>query len=266
MTTFTDVTAVKALAPFEFAADISPRWTIAGHPNGGYLLATIGRAVAELSVHPHVFAASAHFLRSPEPGPAQIQVEPLRTGRTTSQLRGRLLVDGKPCVEALFTMGTIAPTPGPAWQDGLPDPAMTDPAAAIRLAPVTPGGHPAAMMAEAEVRLDPDYHRRFTESPSGRGEIRGWLALPDGATFDPVSLLYAVDAFPAATFDIAVTDWVPTVELTAYVRALPAAGPLRVVNKARLVDGPWVDQACHVWDSTGRLVAQASQLAGVRLP
>lgn len=202
----------------------------------------------------------------PSPGRPQIHVEPLRTGRTTSQLRGRLLVDDTPCVEALFTMGTIAPTPGPAWQDSLPDPAMTDPAVAIRLGPVTPAGQPAAIMAEAEVRLDPDCHRAFAGSPSGRGEIRGWLALPGGASFDPVSLLYAVDAFPAATFDIATTGWVPTLELTAYLRALPAPGPLRVVNKARLVDGPWVDQACHVWDSTGRLVAQATQLAGVRLP
>ncbi len=84
--------------------------------------------------------------------------------------------------------------------------------------------------------------------------------------FDPISLLYAVDAFPPATFDIATTGWVATLELTAYVRALPAPGPLRVVSKARLVDGPWVDQACDVWDSTGRLVVQAIQLAGVRLP
>jgi len=73
VTTFADVTAVTAMAPAEFKADISPRWTIVGHPNGGYLLAMIGRAVTELSAHPHVLAASAHFLRSPEPGPARIE-------------------------------------------------------------------------------------------------------------------------------------------------------------------------------------------------
>jgi len=266
VTTFADVTAVTAMAPAEFKADISPRWTIVGHPNGGYLLAMIGRAVTELSAHPHVLAASAHFLRSPEPGPARIEVEALRAGRSTSQLRGRLLVDEKPCVEATFTLGTLAPNSGPAWQGGLPDPAMTDPAAAIRLPPVTPGGQPAAMMAEADVRLDPDSYQGFAGTPSGRGEIRGWLALPDGVAFDLISLLYAVDAFPPATFDIATTGWVPTLELTAYVRALPAPGPLRVVSKARLIDSPWVDQACDVWDSTGRLVVQATQLAGVRLP
>nr|WP_273938239.1 thioesterase family protein [Kutzneria chonburiensis] len=178
MTTFADVTAVSAMAPFEFKADISPRWTIVGHPNGGYLLAMIGRAVTELSAHPHVLAASAHFLRSPEPGPARIEVEPLRAGRSTSQLRGRLLVDDKPCVEATFTLGTLAPNSEPAWQRGLPDPAMTDPAAAIRLPAVTPGGQPAAMMAEADVRLDPDSHQVFAGTPSGRGEIRAGSRCP----------------------------------------------------------------------------------------
>ncbi len=59
--------------------------------------------------------------------------------------------------------------------------------------------------------------------------------------------------------------WVPTVELTSYVRALPAEGPLRVRQRARLVEAGFVDESCDVWDSRGRLVAQATQLASVRL-
>ena len=57
----------------------------------------------------------------------------------------------------------------------------------------------------------------------------------------------------------------PTLELTAYVRALPAPGPVRVLHKAQLIEGNRVDEACFVWDSRGRLVAQATQLAGIRL-
>ena len=58
----------------------------------------------------------------------------------------------------------------------------------------------------------------------------------------------------------------PTLELTAYLRALPAPGPLRVRQRARLVAADRVDEECDVWDSTGALVAAASQLAAVRLP
>ena len=75
----------------------------------------------------------------------------------------------------------------------------------------------------------------------------------------------AVDAFPPATFDIEYTGWVPTLELTAYVRAQPAPGPVRVRQRAHLIDADRVDQSCHIWDSTGRLVAHGTQLAGIWL-
>ncbi|MGD0395084.1 MAG: thioesterase family protein, partial [Acidimicrobiales bacterium] len=83
--------------------------------------------------------------------------------------------------------------------------------------------------------------------------------------FDPISLLFAVDAYPPATFEIEFSGWVPTLELTVYVRALPAAGPVRVLQRAQLIDGQRVDEVCSVWDRTGRLVAQGTQLAGIRL-
>jgi hypothetical protein len=91
------------------------------------------------------------------------------------------------------------------------------------------------------------------------------LALPDGEAFDPISLLFAVDAYPPATFEIEWSGWVPTLELTVYVRALPVAGPVRVLQRAQLIDAQRVDEACSVWDHTGRLVAQGTQLAGIRL-
>jgi len=68
------------------------------------------------------------------------------------------------------------------------------------------------------------------------------------------------------TLEVALTGWVPTLELTVYVRALPAPGPVRILQQARMIDAGRVDEACFVWDSTGRLVAQGTQLAGIRLP
>jgi hypothetical protein len=84
--------------------------------------------------------------------------------------------------------------------------------------------------------------------------------------FDPTALLYAVDGLPPATFDVEYSGWVPTIELTAYVRARPVPGPVRMVQRAKLVDAGRVDEVCLVWDSSGRLVAQGRQLAGVRFP
>jgi hypothetical protein len=115
------------------------------------------------------------------------------------------------------------------------------------------------------VRLEPDSMGFTSGRPSGRGELQGWLALPEDEAFDATSLVFAVDAFPPATFDIEFSGWVPTLELTVYVRALPAPGPVRVLQRAHLIDGGRVDESCFVWDTSGRLVAQGTQLAGIRL-
>ncbi|HEU5265318.1 MAG TPA: thioesterase family protein, partial [Jatrophihabitans sp.] len=122
-----------------------------------------------------------------------------------------------------------------------------------------------AIMDQVDLRLDPGSLGFASGQPTGRGELTGWLALPGDESFDPISLLYAVDAFPPATFDIELTGWVPTLELTVYVRALPAPGPVRVMQKAQLIEAQRVDEQCWVWDSTGRPVAHGTQLAAIRL-
>ena len=255
---FESVTALQQRSAGLFAAEISPDWTIDGKPNGGYLLAMLGRAASVVGLHPHVIAASAHYLTTPEPGPATIEVEVLRSGRSASQLRTSLQ-------QALLTTSRLATDSAAYWDRGVPQPGTVPMPDCIRIPNRTPNGLPVAIMGQVDLRIDPRCLGFADGRPSGRGELHGWLALPDGADFDPCSLLYAIDAFPPATFEIEPTGWVPTLELTGYVRALPAPGPVRILQRAQLIEGRRVDEACFVWDVTGRLVAQASQLAGIKL-
>ena len=67
--TFAEVAALVEHGRGRFGAEISPEWTIGDKPNGGYLLAMLGRAAAAVTPHGHVLAASAHYLHSPDPGP-----------------------------------------------------------------------------------------------------------------------------------------------------------------------------------------------------
>src|SRR5215467_12153783 len=60
---FSQATAIRARAAGVFDADVSAEWTIAGIPNGGYLLALLGRAASSLTESGCVVAASAHYLR-----------------------------------------------------------------------------------------------------------------------------------------------------------------------------------------------------------
>jgi acyl-coenzyme A thioesterase PaaI-like protein len=262
---FSRVTELVANGEHRFRAEVDPEWTIGGKPNGGYLLSLLGRAAALSGPHPHVIAASAHYLHSPDPGAVDVEVEPLRVGRSASQTRVRLLQETKPCVEAVITTAQLDPDAAPYWDGGLPARSETAYDDCPRLIASLPSGNRVAIMEQVEVRLE-DASLGFTRGqPRGRGELWGWLTLPDDEAFDPEALVFAVDAFPPATFDIEFAGWVPTLELTVYVRALPAPGPVQILHRAHLIEGQRVDESCVVWDSTGRLVAQGTQLAGIRL-
>jgi len=266
--------AVDAPAPADGRATydvaVDAGWVIGDKPNGGYLLATMARAALaavatiEGPAHPHVVAASATYISSPTPGPAQVEVEVLRRGRRMSQARARLLRDGAPYVEASFTLGRHDEAAAPWWSD-VAVPPVPPPEQCVRVGGRAPGGIPLPIMERVEISLDPAVTGFSAGRPGGGGELRGWFSFVDGHTPDAVSLLYVLDAFPPATFELAATGWVPTLELTAYVRAVPAPGPLLVRQRAAHVEADIVDEVCHVWDSRGRLVAQATQLAGIRV-
>jgi acyl-Coa thioesterase superfamily protein/acyl-CoA thioesterase superfamily protein len=245
-------------------------WAIGDKPNGGYLLATMARAAiataatVEGLVHDHPVTASAHYLSAPAAGPAEVHAEVLRRGRRMTQVRARLVQDGTARVEATFTLGRLAPDAEPWWSDA-PPPEMTPEDACARAPSVNPAGMVLPIMERVELRLDTAVTGFTRGQPSGRGEVRGWVRFADGRAPDPLALLLAADALPPATLDLGVIGWVPTLELTVYVRAAPAPGPLIVRHRARLVEEGLFDEAGDVWDSRGRLVAQATQLAAVRL-
>lgn len=251
----------------EFAVDLDAQWAVGDKLHGGYLLAVLGRAAAAVAdgAHPHLTAVGASFIAAPEPGPAVAVVEPLRTGRGSSQLRARLVQDGRPCAEALITQGRLEdgdawwtrsePVELPAEEDCVPSPAES-PGVPFRI----------PLMDVVEQRLCPDDLSFLTGKPSGRGRIAGWQRLASGADWDPLSLLVALDPVPPASYDLGVPGWAPTVQFGAYIRRLPAPGPVRALLQATEVTGDRMDETAHVWDAKGRLAAQATQVAAVRPP
>jgi acyl-CoA thioesterase len=250
-----------------YAAELDPQWSIGTKPNGGYLLAILARAAADAAgpAHPHPTAVSAHYLTAPPAGPVEIEVQTLRAGRSASQLRASLHSGGRRCVEALITCGSL-PAAGAAWWSGVPVADLPPEDACVPL-PGDQPQFPVPLFTEVVERLDPACLGFATGQGSGQGEMRGWVRFADGTEPDPLALLVAADCLPPATFDLGLFgSWVPTLELTVYVRAVPAPGPLRVRLKVRLVTDGRVDEECDVWDSTGALVATSHQLAGVRLP
>jgi acyl-coenzyme A thioesterase PaaI-like protein len=268
---FDQATAVHPRADgttFDVALDQA--WTIPGaRPNGGYLLATVARAATAAATaagapQPHPIAVNVQFLRSPAVGPATVETEVLRTGRTASQVRARLVQDGSPCVEALVTLGTLHAGSEP-WWGGAPPVALAPEEACLPMPPMLDVDGP-SLRDSISVTFDPSVLGFMREEPSGEGELKAWFRFADGRDVDPLALLFVADALPPATFTIVNTGWVPTLDLTVYVRAVPAPGPLRMRFRARIIQDGLVDEICEIWDSADRQVALATQLAALRLP
>jgi Thioesterase-like superfamily len=250
----------------DYTADLDGQWSVVSKLNGGYLLAVLATAAVDAAGpdHPHPTAVTAQFVASPEPGPAEVSVRIRRRGRTVVQLHAELRSGGACCVEALVTCGRLQPAAAPYWSDVRP-PELPPEEDCVPM-PADGSGRPMPIFDAISVLMDPVTAGFAAGRPSGTGGMTAWLRIPPDRP-DPAALLVALDTLPPATFDLGVTaPWVPTLQLTAYLRALPAPGPLRVRQRARLVGADRVDEECDVWDSTGALVASAFQLAAVRLP
>lgn len=277
MAAFDDATAVRPRGNgTTFDADISENWTIGpGRPNGGYLLATVGRA-ALAGLHaaggdqPHPVSANVQYVASPEVGPAVIEAEVMRVGRSASQVRAVMRQHEKTTVEATFIFGRLHEESEPFW-GGEPPPDMPSEEECLARRPAPGPGGPfgggdgPSMRTSIQQAFDPDTSGWMRGERTGKGEFRAWFRFADDRPVDPLSLLFVVDALPPATFDVVQTGWVPTLDLTAYIRAVPAPGPVRMRFRAGMIQDGFVNEVMDIWDSRGRLVAQSTQLAGIRV-
>ncbi|MFF7530924.1 thioesterase family protein [Streptomyces bobili] len=263
-------TAVTLREPGVYDTDLSAGWTVFGAVNGGYLLAVLGRALADALPHSDPFTVTAHYLSASRPGPAVVRTEPVRAGRTLSTGQASLFQydeEGREVerIRVLASYGDL---------DALPDDVRTS-AKPPAFAPIGqcfgPEDGPAPDVDQQPIaerlmlKLDPSTVGWALGQPSGKGEMRAWFGLADGRDADPLSLLLAVDALPPTAFDLGVVGWVPTIELTVHVRCRPAPGPVRVSLTTRNLAGGFLEEDGEVWDSQDRLVAQSRQLARVRL-
>jgi acyl-Coa thioesterase superfamily protein/acyl-CoA thioesterase superfamily protein len=264
---FEEATAVVRRSPGSYDVELVPEYAVMGvKPNGGYMLACLGRAALDAareagSAHAHVVAAGAQYLASPDVGPARIDTEVLRVGRMATQVEVTLSSGDGVAVRAKFTLGTLPPADEPWW--GGVAPVVLPPideCEETRLSDANRG---------TTIAFDPATSVRFTpDGPvaKGEGEIRAWFRNDDQDQLDTLNLLYVADALPPATFGIVFNGWVPTLDITVYLRAIPAPGPLRLRFRAQMIQHGFADEICEGWDSAGRLVLQSTQLAALRLP
>lgn len=259
--TFAEATAIRPLGENDFAADISPCWTLDDKPHGGYLMALLGRAgVAAFQNGPDPLAVSAQFLCAPKPGAAVLRTRVLKRGRTASVASVELRQAGSLCAQATVTTGRL-PQIGrepPAWSD-LPELLPEPPERAQAIDPESTGGV-YRIGSVCDIRVDP-FSAGFLAGKVGDPLRQRLWCRPMGEPPDALFSLVAGDINPSVTFNLGRFGWSPTVQMTTLLRGSPAPGWLCIKVNCAAVYGSWFDSDVTVIDSAGRLVCQARQLA-----
>lgn len=236
-----------------FDATVHDGWDIIGNANGGYVLALVGRALADVTGRPDCVTVTCHYLAPCPAGPVKIEVRPVRAGRRFATATATMwrTVDGRrvPIVQVLATMGDLRTDPGgpTSMSAGPPELPVFDECLALGGSSIEDFAHLHGRLA---TRAHPDDVQFRNGLTSGQALMRGWFAFRDDRPIDSVALLLASDAFPPAVFNLDVsTNWVPTVELTVHVRAVPAPGPVQCSFRTRYLQNGLLDEDGEIWDS-----------------
>jgi acyl-coenzyme A thioesterase PaaI-like protein len=259
--------AVEPLGPGRYSIQLSTFYSVVGHPHGGYLQCVMANgALAAASdagaTHLHATAVTTNFMSAPDTGPAELITEVRRVGRGVSFVHVTMTQRGVVTCESLVTLGVLGEDSKARYMDATPPPM-----ASLEDCRQSTGSDEINIMRVVDLRLDPSSALWWNGEFSDRGEVRGWLRLNDGVgPWDAFSLHFACDALPPATFPLGSSGWVPTLQLTSYVRRVPRGEWLQARQWCAVVADGMFDERCELFDERGELVASASQLAMVRFP
>ncbi|HVE99605.1 MAG TPA: thioesterase family protein [Mycobacteriales bacterium] len=258
MTTEYDAaTALEPTGDHSFATTVDPGWFVAG-PNGGYLAATLLRAaqdIAETAGRP-ARSLTVHYPQPGAPGPATVDVEVSRVGRSLTFVAVRMRQDERLVAYALAALGTGRSDV--TFQDVVP-PATPSPEG------LGPPKVPAELMPPIMARFD---YRPTEDQPlfaGDRSEAWCWIRLVQQRPVDDAVLALMADALPPAMFFRKATPHVyPTVDLTVHFRhpVPPDHDGWCLAHVAtRTASGGFIEEDCELYDRGGTLLAQSRQLA-----
>ena len=278
---FSTAMALREVDPGVYAGELNKHWTIGPKVHGGAMLALCanaartahargddaGRAAArgedgQLRHSPvEPVAVSGSFLWAPDPGPMRLVTSIRKRGRRISVVDVELMQGDRAAVHAVVTLGEPEHL-APPLLSANPAVGLMAPEPPDDVAPIGPG-HPLAGLVHLADGCDVRPLLSTLGPTDGRPPVIQMWVRPRGLAPDVLFALMCGDVSAPGTFSLNRTGWAPTVQLTAYLRALPADGWLRVVCTCMQIGQDWFDEDHTVVDCEGRIVVQARQLAMV---
>ncbi|MGV0578561.1 thioesterase family protein [Mycolicibacterium elephantis] len=263
-TLFTDAMALTKVGDGVYDGELNEHWTIGPKVHGGAMLALCANAArtehAGDGVEP--IAVSGNFLWAPDPGPMRVVTTVRKRGRRVSLIDVELNQGDRTAVRAAVTLGEPEHHVPPLLSVNPVVPLM-QPEPPPGLEPIGPG-HPMADVVHLARGCDirPSL-TSFTPRTDGGPPIIEYWVRPKGTAPDVLFALLCGDVSAPVTFGVNRFGWAPTVQLTAYLRATPADGWLRVLCTTVQIGQDWFDEDHIVVDCEGHIVVQTRQLAMV---
>ncbi len=258
---FSDVMALQAVpdAPGCYDANLNAHWTIGPKPHGGVMIAlcanAAGRAYGDEA---RPIAVSASYLSAPDPGPVRLIATVRKRGRRIGLVDVELVTGDRSGVHAVVTMGRPEDDSAPLFSDN-PVTDLMDPDPPADVLPIGPG-HPGAEVNNLARGCDIRALPFESVSDGSPPRFRIWVR-PKVGPVDELFALMCGDISLPVPYAVGRRGWAPTVQLTAYLRGIPAEGWLRVLCTTTEIGRDWFDEDHTVVDSTGRIVVQTRQLA-----
>jgi len=264
---FTSAMALRQVDSGVFEGELNKHWTIGPKVHGGAMLALCANAARAACAQPGMepVAVSASFLWAPDPGEMRLVTSIRKRGRRISVVDVELTQGDRTAVHAVVNLGEPEHFP----PDGHAAPLLSANPVVGLMAPEPPDdidpigpGHPLAGLVHLGEGCDVrPVLSSMAPSVDGRPPVIQMWARPRDVAPDALFALMCGDLSAPVTFAVERTGWAPTIQLTAFLRGLPADGWLRIIATCVEIGHDWFDEDHIVVDSLGRLVVQARQLA-----
>ncbi len=266
---FTTAMTLREVDSGVFEGELNKHWTIGPKVHGGAMLALCANAArtacAGQPAGMEPVAVSASFLWAPDPGEMRLVTSIRKRGRRISVVDVELMQGDRTAVHAVVNLGEPEHFP----PDGHAAPLLSANPVVELMAPEPPDdiepigpGHPLAGLVHLGEGCDVrPVLSTMGPSVDGRPPVIQMWARPRNVAPDALFALMCGDLSAPVTFAVERTGWAPTIQLTAFLRGLPADGWLRIIATCMEIGHDWFDEDHIVVDSLGRLVVQARQLA-----
>ncbi|MGH3959037.1 thioesterase family protein [Mycobacterium sp.] len=260
---FTDAMTLRKAGSGVFDGELNKHWTIGPKVHGGAMLALCANAarIAHGGSDVAPVAVSGSFLWAPDPGPMRLVTSIRKRGRRIGVVDVELNQGDRTAVHAVITLGEPEHLVPPLLSAN-PVVDLMAPEPPDDIAPIGPG-HPMAGLVHLADGCDVRPLVSTAEPTDGSPPVIQLWVRPRGVAPDVLFALMCGDVSAPVSFAVGRTGWAPTVQLTAYLRGLPADGWLRVVCTCMQIGQDWFDEDHVVVDCEGRIVVQTRQLAMV---